>query len=100
MGTVTLQVTMTNGAGVEASWIRIDAKSVEIRNGKGTIDVDGSALQQTFSYWFLGDSGSKLTFEIKQDNRSLKKVEDAIAVGFDRAVGSGHFKLKSPEGLW
>ena len=30
----------------------------------------------------------------------VKKVEDAIAVGFDRAVGSGHFKLLSPQGLW
>jgi len=100
MANVTLTVTATNGAGVQSSWIRIDDQDVVIANGSGTIDVDGDALQQSYSYWFLGNSGSSFSFEIKQSGSSLKKVSDTIATGYNRGVGAGHFKLLSPLGLW
>lgn len=100
MGTVRLDISATNGPGVQSSWIRIDDQDVTIVNGQGSINVDENAPQQTYTYWFLGNSGSKFAFEIKQANSSLKKVSDTIAVGYNRGVGNGHFKLLSPQGFW
>lgn len=100
MAEITLNVTATNGAGVQASWIRIDDQDVVITNGAGSIQVDGDQLQQSYTYWFTGNSGSQFSFEIKQSGTSLKKVSDTIATGYNRGVGSGHFKLLSPIGLW
>ncbi len=100
MATIRLHVTAQNGAGVQASWLRIDRHDVGIENGRGFVDVEADDFEQTFSYWFVGNSRATFSFEILQSDTSLKKVKDSIAVGYNRAVGAGHFKLLSPQGLW
>lgn len=100
VATVRLQVTAQNGPGVQASWLRIDRHDVVIENGRGFVDVEADDFEQTYSYWFVGNSRSTFSFEVLQSDTSLKKVKDSIAVGYNRAVGAGHFKLLSPMGLW
>lgn len=96
MATVNLDVATTRDAGVRGAFIALDAEVVRLTDGKGSESVDASDDTVTYTYWFLGNAGSQFSFEISQGGHVLKRVQDSIATGFNRAAGSGFFKLATP----
>jgi len=44
----------------EAQWLAVDDKGVPLVNHKGSVDVDASLPKHTLTWWFTGNSGTKI----------------------------------------
>jgi hypothetical protein len=95
MASKTLQFEVDPGDTV-AQWLTVDDQDVPLVNHKGSVDVDDGLPKHTLTWWFTGDSGTKI--EIKgtlagNPNTVVIDVKSSIPPGEHDGGGRRRFTL-------
>ena len=83
---------VTAGSSVTAYWIAVGNDDVPLTNGKGSISLP--AGKHFLTWWFMGDSGGKLSITGKNHGRQVVTVKNSrIPSGETEGAGTKRFTV-------
>jgi hypothetical protein len=93
MAKVTVAFEVKPGDGARAYWIAVEDKDVPLRDGKGSIAVEGNQ-EHFLVWWFIGDAGSTLSIKGTQSGATVVEVTSTIPPGTTKGAGAKRFKTQ------
>lgn len=88
---VTLDVQIAMSTGVFGGWFVIDDQDIRLNNGAGHADV--SPGEHSYQFWFRGNPGAEIDYDVTTAGNHLVKGKSVISAGRSFNYGTGEFQV-------
>ena len=95
MASVTVDLKLDASPDVFGGWFTVDDQDVVVHNGRGRAEIDGDHVDHSYQFWFQGNPGGELDYEIDIEGDPHAKGKSVISAGRRFNYGVGEFKLSA-----